>query len=111
MSIANSRFASKAAIAALLIPFAASVAVAGPSKDPAPAGAASATTPGTDSAAPPSSSSAAAGVDTNADGKPDAWDRDSNGTADAWDTNADGKPDAFDADGDGKPDGAAPATR
>lgn len=52
-------------------------------------------------------------IDTNGDGKPDAWDRDGNGTADAWDTNADGKPDVYDNDGDGKPDpaGAAPQQR
>jgi hypothetical protein len=43
-------------------------------------------------------------IDTNHDGKADAWDLDANGTADAWDTNADGKPDAFDKNGDGKPD-------
>lgn len=43
-------------------------------------------------------------IDTNNDGKADAWDRDNNGTADAWDTNGDGKPDKYDDDGDGKPD-------
>lgn len=43
-------------------------------------------------------------IDTNGDGKPDAWDKDGNGTADAWDTDSDGKPDAWDKDGDGKPD-------
>jgi hypothetical protein len=49
-------------------------------------------------------------LDTNGDGKPDAWDRDGNGAPDAWDTNADGQPDAFDKDGDGKPDpSSAPA--
>ena len=48
--------------------------------------------------------SAPATIDTNNDGKADAWDRDSNGTADAWDKNGDGKPDKFDDDGDGKPD-------
>ncbi|MCW1428405.1 hypothetical protein [Novosphingobium sp. JCM 18896] len=50
----------------------------------------------------------AATLDTNADGKPDAWDRDSNGTPDAWDTNADGKPDRYDTNGDGKPDSTTP---
>lgn len=45
-------------------------------------------------------------LDSNGDGKPDAWDRDGNGTADAWDSNGDGKPDQFDNDGDGKPDAA-----
>lgn len=43
-------------------------------------------------------------IDTNKDGKPDAWDRDANGVPDAWDVNDDGKPDLFDDDGDGKPD-------
>jgi hypothetical protein len=45
-------------------------------------------------------------IDTNNDGKADAWDRDGNGTADAWDNNGDGKADSFDDDGDGKPDKA-----
>ncbi len=43
-------------------------------------------------------------MDTNEDGKMDAWDRDANGVADAWDVNGDGKPDVMDNDGDGKPD-------
>lgn len=43
-------------------------------------------------------------IDSNGDGKADAWDRDANGKADAWDSNGDGKPDQFDNDGDGKPD-------
>jgi hypothetical protein len=43
-------------------------------------------------------------IDSNQDGKPDAWDRDANGLADAWDTNGDNKPDLFDDNGDGKPD-------
>ena len=43
-------------------------------------------------------------IDSNEDGKADAWDRDGNGTPDAWDVNGDGKPDKFDDDGDGKPD-------
>lgn len=43
-------------------------------------------------------------MDTNEDGKADAWDRDANGIPDAWDTNGDGKPDVKDNDGDGKPD-------
>jgi hypothetical protein len=46
-------------------------------------------------------------MDTNEDGKPDAWDRDANGIPDAWDTNGDGKPDLMDNDGDGKPDDKA----
>jgi len=45
--------------------------------------------------------------DTNGDGKADAWDTNGDGKADAWDTDADGQPDAFDRDGDGKPDQAA----
>lgn len=43
-------------------------------------------------------------IDTDGDGKADAWDRDGNGIADAWDTDGDGKPDLFDDNGDGKPD-------
>jgi hypothetical protein len=43
-------------------------------------------------------------IDSNEDGKPDAWDRDGNGKPDAWDTNGDGKPDVMDDNGDGKPD-------
>ncbi len=43
-------------------------------------------------------------IDTNEDGKADAWDKDANGVADAWDTDGDGKPDAWDKNGDGKPD-------
>ena len=43
-------------------------------------------------------------IDTNCDGKADAWDRDANGIPDAWDVNGDAKPDVFDDDGDGKPD-------
>lgn len=50
----------------------------------------------------------AATMDTNGDGKADAWDRDANGVADAWDTNGDGAPDAVDDNGDGKPDAASP---
>jgi hypothetical protein len=43
-------------------------------------------------------------IDTNNDGKADAWDRDANGMPDAWDVNGDGKPDLLDQNGDGKPD-------
>jgi hypothetical protein len=46
-------------------------------------------------------------MDTNEDGKADAWDRDANGVPDAWDNNGDAKPDLFDNDGDGKPDDKA----
>ena len=52
-------------------------------------------------------------MDTNEDGKADAWDRDANGVPDAWDTDGDGKPDVMDDDGDGKPDkkSAKPETK
>ena len=45
-------------------------------------------------------------VDTNADGKPDAWDTDGDGKPDAWDKDGDGKPDAKGAKTkpDAKPD-------
>ncbi len=43
-------------------------------------------------------------IDSNGDGKPDAWDRNGDGKPDAWDKNGDGKPDAVDNDGDGAPD-------
>lgn len=43
-------------------------------------------------------------VDTNGDGKADAWDRNGDGKPDAWDTNGDGAPDAWDEDGDGTPE-------
>ena len=46
-------------------------------------------------------------IDSNEDGKADAWDRDGNGAPDAWDVNGDGKPDKFDDDGDGRPDDKA----
>lgn len=88
----NLRFATKAAALALA-PFAFGVAHA------------------QDTAAAPESATAAPTLDSNGDGKADAWDRDGNGKPDAWDTNADGKPDAFDADGDGKPDAAANPAR
>ena len=47
-------------------------------------------------------------IDTNKDGKADAWDRDANGIPDAWDVNDDGKPDLLDNNGDGKPDEEKP---
>jgi hypothetical protein len=53
---------------------------------------------------PPPPAIPAPTIDTNNDGKPDAWDRDANGLPDAWDVNSDGKPDLFDDNGDGKPD-------
>jgi len=43
-------------------------------------------------------------IDTNGDGKADAWDRDGNGQPDAWDTDGDGAPDKVDDNGDGQPD-------
>lgn len=88
----------KIAALALVLPFAAGTAFA--QADSATSGVESQATPGRDASSP-------ATLDTNNDGKADAWDRDSNGTADAWDTNSDGKPDKFDDDGDGKPDKAS----
>jgi hypothetical protein len=89
MSQLKNLVAGKVALA-LVLPLTAGVAFAA-----APAG-------GAGAAQDPAS--APATIDTNNDGKADAWDRDSNGTADAWDKNGDGKPDKFDDDGDGKPD-------
>jgi hypothetical protein len=43
-------------------------------------------------------------IDTDGDGKMDAWDRDGDGQPDAWDSDADGKPDLLDDNADGKPD-------
>lgn len=50
-------------------------------------------------------------IDSNGDGKADAWDRNGDGKADAWDRDGDGKPDAYDDDGDGQPDAPRPGTR
>lgn len=90
-----------AALALLfVIPFAAGlVHAAEPAKPvPKPAPMADrAATPTPDKPPPPT-------IDTNNDGKADAWDRDANGMPDAWDTNGDGKPDLLDENGDGKPD-------
>ncbi|MEW4466235.1 hypothetical protein AB1K62_00195 [Parasphingorhabdus sp. JC815] len=47
---------------------------------------------------------APATIDTDGDGKMDAWDQRGDGKPDSWDTNGDGSPDAFDQDGDGAPD-------
>jgi hypothetical protein len=90
---------TKAAALTLVLPFSLGVAQAavtagGPDK-------------GTNAGATPP----AATIDTNGDGKADAWDRDGNGSADAWDTNGDGKPDRYDTNGDGKPDSDSPAPR
>lgn len=92
MNTSPLRFFAKAAALGLL-PFAFTAAQA---QDTAAAG------------TPQAGGGSAPTIESNRDGKPDAWDRDGNGTPDAWDTNADGKPDAYDADGDGKPDGASP---
>ena len=43
-------------------------------------------------------------IDTDGDGKADAWDRSGDGKPDAWDTDGDGKPDLLDDNADGKPD-------
>lgn len=48
--------------------------------------------------------------DRNGDGKPDVWDSDGDGRPDAYDMDGDGTPETFDRDGDGKPDNAAPPT-
>ncbi len=45
-------------------------------------------------------------IDTDKDGKPDAWDRNGDGKPDAWDLTGDGMPDVLDDDGDGAPDPA-----
>lgn len=82
----------KIAALALVLPFAMGTAFAASPESGAATGSTAA-----DKTAP-------ATIDSNSDGKADAWDRDGNGTADAWDTNGDGKPDKFDDDGDGKPD-------
>ena len=54
--------------------------------------------------APAESEIPAPTIDTDGDGKADAWDRSGNGQPDAWDTDGDGKPDLLDDNGDGKPD-------
>jgi hypothetical protein len=43
-------------------------------------------------------------IDSDGDGKMDAWDRSGDGQADAWDSDGDGTPDLLDDNGDGKPD-------
>lgn len=65
----------------------------------------------TTSASAPEESVPPPTIDSNEDGKADAWDRDANGTPDAWDVTGDGKPDKFDDDGDGKPDDKATKTK
>ena len=49
-------------------------------------------------------------IDSNGDGKADAWDRNADGKADAWDANGDGKPDSWDDDFDGVADPAPKPT-
>jgi hypothetical protein len=86
-----------------VVPFAAGVVhAAEPAKAPKPA-AEKMAAPAPDKPPPPPT------IDSNQDGKADAWDRDANGMPDAWDVNGDAKPDLFDDNGDGKPDeGKAP---
>jgi hypothetical protein len=108
MSKPKNRVATALALT-LIIPFAAGVVhAADPTKtvDPAKTAKSPATekmaAPAADKIPPPT-------IDTNNDGKADAWDRDSNGVPDAWDVNGDAKPDLLDNNGDGKPDeGKAP---
>lgn len=87
-----SKLKHRAAILAITVLFTTGAAYA--QAEPAPTTAAQAP----ESSVPPPT------IDSNEDGKADAWDRDANGTPDAWDVNGDGKPDKFDDDGDGKPD-------
>ena len=71
---------------------------------PSPASSAEPQKPAAHDRAPAQDKTDAPTIDTNGDGKPDAWDRNGDGKPDAWDTNGDGKPDVFDNDQDGKPD-------
>lgn len=86
---------------ALAAPHAKKDTMPAPKEEPAPASA-----PTSEATPPPSESIPPATIDTNSDGKADAWDRNGDGKADAWDTNGDGKPDAADNNGDGLPDPA-----
>jgi hypothetical protein len=43
-------------------------------------------------------------IDSDGDGRMDAWDRSDDGQPDAWDSDGDGQPDLLDNDGDGEPD-------
>lgn len=85
---------------ALILPFAAGMVHA---EDPAETGTETVKVPMADKQVPPPT------IDSNKDGKADAWDRDGNGIPDAWDTNGDGKPDLLDNNGDGKPDASKTA--
>lgn len=80
---------------ALILPFASGMVHAA---DPAKTSTETVKVPMADKQVPPPT------IDTDKDGKADAWDRDANGIPDAWDTNGDGKPDLLDNNGDGKPD-------
>ncbi len=101
MSKPNNRVAN-AFVLALILPFSAGMVHAAQTS-PAQPKADKMAAPAAEKPAPPPT------IDSNQDGKPDAWDRDANGMADAWDVNDDGKPDLMDDNGDGKPDdGKAP---
>jgi hypothetical protein len=98
MSKPNNRVATALALT-LILPFAAGIVhAAEPAKTTKPPMAEKMAAPAPDKPPP------APTIDTNKDGKADAWDRDSNGIPDAWDVNGDAKPDLFDDNGDGKPD-------
>jgi hypothetical protein len=94
MSKPNNRVATALALI-FIMPFAAGVVHAA---EPAKTSAEKVRVPTGQTAPPPPT------IDTDKDGKADAWDRDGNGVPDAWDMNGDGKPDALDNNGDGKPD-------
>jgi hypothetical protein len=96
MSKPNNRVAT-ALVLALILPFAFGMVHAADSATPSANAEKSGVPDGEKTVPPPT-------IDSNQDGKPDAWDRDANGMADAWDTNGDNKPDLFDDNGDGKPD-------
>jgi hypothetical protein len=103
MSKPNYRVAIALALI-FIVPFAAGIVrAAEPANAPTPPAAEKMSAPAPDKPPPPPT------IDTNNDGKADAWDRDTNGISDAWDVNGDAKPDLFDNNGDGKPDdGNAP---
>lgn len=98
MSKLYNRVANALALS-LILPFAAGTVHAA---EPSKAAGQSAETPVEKAVPPPT-------IDTDKDGKADAWDRDANGIPDAWDVNGDGKPDLFDDNGDGKPDDKKPS--
>ncbi|MGL5839818.1 MAG: hypothetical protein ACRCY3_15100 [Sphingorhabdus sp.] len=96
MSMPNNRVATAFALM-LILPFATGMVQAAESPK-SKSNAEKMAAPASDKPVPPPT------IDSNQDGKPDAWDRDANGMADAWDVNDDGKPDLLDDNGDGKPD-------